>query len=195
MLVQSHKTSGGASKTSTNCSQCWGTQLRELSGFGWDDTRKKVTVTAKEDVWNNYIAICLCLIQKQSHRLIDGHYATGKSAFYIPGVDEHFLPSSYPYKEQVDQDDVGTVDGHPESDLDLDGEEKSQISLLLSCPNPSIFQLIGDVPSTLKRRIAVIKATCADDALAIAERTQTIALFTKNTAIADVYSAISNNVI
>ncbi|EGO29747.1 hypothetical protein SERLADRAFT_413111 [Serpula lacrymans var. lacrymans S7.9] len=33
-------------------------QLQELSGFGWDDTRKKVT--AEEDVWDNYIA-------KQSH--------------------------------------------------------------------------------------------------------------------------------
>ncbi|EGO29056.1 hypothetical protein SERLADRAFT_433068 [Serpula lacrymans var. lacrymans S7.9] len=113
---------------------------------------------------------------------------------------------------------MSTADGHPESDLDLDGEEKSQDSIevsqsskrkcaasgsptptsaasSLSCPDPSISQLIGDVPSTPKRRIAAIKAVCVDNALATAKRTQAIALFTKNIAIADAYSAISDDVL
>ncbi|EGO03820.1 hypothetical protein SERLA73DRAFT_158298 [Serpula lacrymans var. lacrymans S7.3] len=252
VLVQSHKTSGGAPKTSTNCSRRWGTlkamclvvqQLQELSGFGWDDTRKKVT--AEEDVWDNYIAPWRknpFPLYNNIIGLIDGRYATGEGAFHIPETDEPSLPLPHPYEEQVDQDDVGTVDGHPESDLDLDGEEKSQdsievsqsskhkcaasgsptpasaskhlctkvtgpsailgiadalsaVALSLSRPDPSISQLIGDVPSTPKRRIAVIKAVCVDDALATAERTQAIALFTKNIAIADAYSAISDDVL
>ncbi|EGO02801.1 hypothetical protein SERLA73DRAFT_158569 [Serpula lacrymans var. lacrymans S7.3] len=251
VLVQSHKTSGGAPKTFTNCSQNWGTlkamclvvqQLRELSGFGWDDTRKKVT--AEEDVWDNYIASHPEAKPWRTNPfplyddiigLIDGRYATGEG-------DEPSLPLPHPYEEQVDQDDMGTADGHPESNLDLDGEEKSQDSIevsqsskrkcaasgsptpasaskrlrtkvtgpsailgiadalsavtsSLSRPDPSISQLIGDVPSTPKRRIAAIKAVCVDDALATAEHTQAIALFTKNIAIADAYSAISDDVL
>ncbi|EGN97747.1 hypothetical protein SERLA73DRAFT_75390 [Serpula lacrymans var. lacrymans S7.3] len=148
VLVQSHKTSGGAPKISTNYSRCWGTlkamclvvqQLQELSGFGWDDTRKKVT--AEEDVWDNYIAphpeakpwrTNPLPLYNDIIRLIDGHYATGEGAFYIPEIGEPSLPLPHPYKEQVDQDDVGTADGHPESDLDLDGEEKSQDSIEVS---------------------------------------------------------------
>ncbi|EGN98327.1 hypothetical protein SERLA73DRAFT_74555 [Serpula lacrymans var. lacrymans S7.3] len=71
----------------------------------------------------------------------------------------------------------------------------SAVASSLSHPDPSISQLIGDVPSTPKRRIAAIKAVCVDDALATAECTQAIALFTKNIAIADAYSAISDDVL
>ncbi|EGO30752.1 hypothetical protein SERLADRAFT_432375 [Serpula lacrymans var. lacrymans S7.9] len=219
------------------------------ASFGWDNTRKKVT--AEKDVWDNYIAShpeaklwCTNPFPFYDNiiGLIDGHYATGEGAFHIPEIDEPSLPSPHPYKEQVDQDDVGTVDGHPESDLDLDGEEKSQDSIevsqsskhkcaasgsptpasaskrlctkvtgpsailgiadalsamasSLSRPDPSISQLINDVPSIPKRRIAAIKAVCVDDALSTAKRTQAIALFTKNIAIADAYSAISDDVL
>ncbi|EGO04953.1 hypothetical protein SERLA73DRAFT_157755 [Serpula lacrymans var. lacrymans S7.3] len=243
VLVQSHKTSGGAPKT----------YLQNVANigehFGWDNTRKKVT--AEKDVWDNYIAShpeaklwCTNPFPFYDNiiGLIDGHYATGEGAFHIPEIDEPSLPSPHPYKEQVDQDDVGTVDGHPESDLDLDGEEKSQDSIevsqsskhkcaasgsptpasaskrlctkvtgpsailgiadalsamasSLSRPDPSISQLINDVPSIPKRRIAAIKAVCVDDALSTAKRTQAIALFTKNIAIADAYSAISDDVL
>ncbi|EGN99298.1 hypothetical protein SERLA73DRAFT_160741 [Serpula lacrymans var. lacrymans S7.3] len=239
VLVQSHKTSGGAPKTSTNCSRRWGT-LKAI---------KKVT--AEEDVWDNYIASHPEAKPWRTNPfplyddiigLIDGRYATGEGAFHIPEIDEPSLPLPHPYEEQVDQDDVGTADGHPESDLDLDGEKKSQDSIevsqsskrkcaasgsptpasaskglrtkvtgpsailviadalsavasSLSRPDPSISQIIGDVPSTPKRRIAAIKAVCVDDALATAERTQAIALFTKNIAIADAYSAISDDVL
>ncbi|EGN91567.1 hypothetical protein SERLA73DRAFT_164443 [Serpula lacrymans var. lacrymans S7.3] len=216
-------------------------QLQELSGFGWDNTRKKDNYIAphpEAKPWRtNPFPLYNDIIG-----LIDGRYATGEGAFHIPEIDEPSLPSPHPYEEQVDQDDVGTADSHLESDLDLDGEEKSQDSIevsqnlkhkcaasgsptpasaskrlctkvtgpsailgiadalsavasSLSHPDPSISQLIDDVPSTPKRRIAAFKAVCVDDALATAECTQAIALFTKNIAIADAYSAISDDVL
>ncbi|EGO03202.1 hypothetical protein SERLA73DRAFT_149600 [Serpula lacrymans var. lacrymans S7.3] len=152
------------------------------------DIGEQKKVTAEEDVWDNYIARLMSLLCP--------HLILMRSKWIK----------------------MSTADGHPESDLDLDGEEKSQDSIevsqsskrkcaasgsptpasaasSLSCPDPSIFQLIGDVPSTPKRRIAAIKAVCVDNALATAERTQAIALFTKNIAIADAYSAISDDVL
>jgi len=52
--------------------------------------------------------------------------------------------------------------------------------------------LLDDVPSTLKRRISAIQTVCADPSLSSEERAKVVALFTRDIAIADAYTAISD---
>lgn len=51
---------------------------------------------------------------------------------------------------------------------------------------------LDDVPSTPKCRINAIQAVCVDTSLSSDERASVVALFTKDVAIADAYTAISD---
>jgi hypothetical protein len=63
-------------------------------------------------------------------------------------------------------------------------------SVATSFTAPTSF--LDDVPSTPKRRINAIQAVCTDASLSSDERAKVVALFTKDVAIADAYSAISD---
>ncbi|KAG1780971.1 hypothetical protein EV702DRAFT_963460 [Suillus placidus] len=63
-------------------------------------------------------------------------------------------------------------------------------SVATSFTVPTSF--LDDVPSTPKRRINAIQAVCADASLSSDERAKVVALFTKDVAIADAYTAISD---
>lgn len=51
---------------------------------------------------------------------------------------------------------------------------------------------VDDVPSTPKRCISAIQAICTDTSLSSDERAKVVALFAKDVAIADAYTAISD---
>ncbi|KAI9464861.1 hypothetical protein HD554DRAFT_2120038 [Boletus coccyginus] len=96
--------SGGAVKTTKNCSHHWAMlkanclvvqQLVNLSGFGWDDSTKMVT--AEESVWEKYLEAH----SKAKHwhynpfplyedilGLIEGCHATGEGALHILNSQE-----------------------------------------------------------------------------------------------------------
>ncbi|KAG1864778.1 hypothetical protein DFJ58DRAFT_714945 [Suillus subalutaceus] len=63
-------------------------------------------------------------------------------------------------------------------------------SVATSFTAPTSF--LDDVPSTPKRRINAIQAVCTDASLSSDERAKVVALFTKDVAIADAYTAISD---
>ncbi|KAG1767523.1 hypothetical protein EDD22DRAFT_749779, partial [Suillus occidentalis] len=64
-------------------------------------------------------------------------------------------------------------------------------SIAMSFTAPTNF-FLDDVPSTLKRRINTIQAVCTDASLSSNECAKVVALFTKDEAIADAYTAISD---
>ncbi|KAG1753306.1 hypothetical protein EDB19DRAFT_1620509, partial [Suillus lakei] len=63
-------------------------------------------------------------------------------------------------------------------------------SVATSFTTPTSF--LDDVPSTLKQCINAIQAVCADAFLSSNEYAKVVALFTKDVAIVDAYTVISD---
>ncbi|KIK42150.1 hypothetical protein CY34DRAFT_107000 [Suillus luteus UH-Slu-Lm8-n1] len=121
-LKDSHKTSGGAPKTSKSCSRRWATlkanclvvqKLRELSGFGWDEMRK--IVIASDKVWDDYLeAHPEAKVWRSTPFplyddiivLIDGCHATGDGALHINSVGSETSPPWPSTLVLDDEDDV-----------------------------------------------------------------------------------------
>ncbi|KIL54101.1 hypothetical protein M378DRAFT_63866, partial [Amanita muscaria Koide BX008] len=88
-LAKTEMLTGGAPKTVSGCQNRWATlkkdyasvkRLKEMSGFGWDDTAK--TVTAPNEVWDKLLELGkwkskgFPLFDNMAD-LVDGTYATG----------------------------------------------------------------------------------------------------------------------
>ncbi|KAG1720031.1 uncharacterized protein EDB91DRAFT_1065081 [Suillus paluster] len=246
-LKDSHKTSGGALKTAKSCSCHWATlkancvvvqKLRELSRFGWDETRK--IVIASDKVWDDYLEVWHLTpfpLYDDIIVLVDGCHATGEGALHINSLGYETSP---PWPSTLlldDEDDVFVGEdalggNHKSESADekltpishtpcvpkrghapsvspastgvhqkcsnakltgpaaILGVADALESVATSFTAPTSF--LDDVPSTPKRRINVIQAVCADASLSSDERAKVVALFTKDVAIADAYTAISD---
>ncbi|KAG1823872.1 uncharacterized protein BJ212DRAFT_1476722 [Suillus subaureus] len=186
-LKDSHKTSGGAPKTSKSCSHCWAT----LSGFGWDETRK--IVIASDKVWDDYLeahskAKVWCSTPFPLYDdiivLVDGCHAMGDGALHINSVEHETSP---PWPSTLVLDDEDDVFVGEDAIL---GVADALESVATSFTAPTNF--LNDVPSTLKHHLNAIQAVCTDASLSSDECAKVVALFTKDVAIADAYTAISD---
>ncbi|KAG1759016.1 hypothetical protein EDD22DRAFT_981197 [Suillus occidentalis] len=210
-LKDSHKTSGGALKTSKSCSCHWATlkanclvvqKLRELSGFGWDEMRK--IVIASDKVWDDYLEPRFGVQHHFPSMMtslcsVDGCHATGDGALHINSVGHEMSPPWPSTLVLDDEDDVFVgEDGESESADEkvltgpaaILGVVDALKSVAMSFTAPTNF--LDDVPSTPKCHINAIQAVCTDASLSSDERAKVIALFTKDVAIADAYTAISD---
>ncbi|KAG1750960.1 hypothetical protein EDD22DRAFT_981753 [Suillus occidentalis] len=220
-LKDSHKTSGGAPKTSKSCSRCWATTRKIViaSDKVWDDyleahPEAKVWRSTPFPLYDDIIV------------LVDGCHATGDGALHINSVGHEMSPPWPSTLVLDDEDDVFVgEDGESES---ADEKVSAPIShtprvakrgrapsvsptstgvhkkcshakltvadalesVATSFTAPTNF--LDDVPSTPKRRINAIQAVCTDASLSSDERAKVVALFTKDVAIADAYTAISD---
>ncbi|KAG6826692.1 hypothetical protein H0H87_006689 [Tephrocybe sp. NHM501043] len=104
LLVGTEAHSGGTKKTASSCQTCWNTlkkeykevkQLKEHSGFGWDD--EKGLVTAEDDVWERYLEAHpdlkkwrknSFLLFDEIAELVEGSYATGQG---LPDNEEDLI--------------------------------------------------------------------------------------------------------
>ncbi|KAG1822596.1 uncharacterized protein BJ212DRAFT_1262988, partial [Suillus subaureus] len=215
-------------------------KLRELSGFGWDETRK--IVIASNKVWDDYLEAhpeakvwhsTPFPLYDDIIVLMDGCHVTDEGALHIGYKTSPPWPSTLLDNE----DDVfvgeDVLRGNPESES---ADEKSipvshtprvpkhghapsvsptstgvhkkcsnvkltgpaailgvadaLESVAMSFTTPTSF--LDDVPSTPKCRINAIQAVCTDATLSSDECAKVVALFTKDVAIADAYTAISD---
>ncbi|KAG6907216.1 hypothetical protein DXG01_009872 [Tephrocybe rancida] len=141
-LAGTESVTGGTPKNVMCCSNKWGAlkkdyrevkQLRDMSGFGWDDNNK--LVTAEGDVWDWLIQAHPTLKKwRKNHfplfddiaSLVEGTYATG-AAVFRPGRD--FTPAL---------SDNNTVHSKPSDFIDPslsgDSSEQSITSVVASAP-------------------------------------------------------------
>ncbi|KAG1817478.1 uncharacterized protein BJ212DRAFT_1446610 [Suillus subaureus] len=209
-LKDSHKTSGGALKTSKSCSHCWATTRKIViaSDKVWDDYLKahpeaKVWCSTPFPLYDDIVV------------LIDGCHAMGDGALHINSVGHKTSPPWPSTLVLDDKDDVFVgEDGESESADEkvvlsptstrvhkkcshakltgpaaILGVADALKSVATSFTAPTNF--LNDVPSTLKHHINAIQAVCTDASLSSDKCAKVVVLFTKDVAIADAYTAIS----
>ncbi|KAG2349310.1 hypothetical protein BDR05DRAFT_972391 [Suillus weaverae] len=213
-LKDTHKTSGGAPKTSKSCSRHWAT-IRKIviaSDKVWDDY---LEAHPKAKVWHStpfplYDDIIV---------LIDGCHATGDGALHINSVGHKTSPPWPSTLVLNDKDDVfsapishtlhvpkcGCAPSKSPTSTRVHkkcshakltgptailGVADALESVATSFTAPTNF--IDDIPSTPKHCINAIQTVCTDASLSSDEHAKVVALFTKDVAIADAYTAISD---